>query len=117
MQHGVLARRDLIALGFSLSAIRHRLATGRLRLIHEGVYAVGRPELTREGRWMAAVLACRGDAVLGHGSAAALWRIGPEWRLIEVTVRKRSWPTVGGVRVRSRPSLPDADVTAASGSR
>jgi very-short-patch-repair endonuclease len=107
----VLTPKDLIDLGFSLGAIRHRLATGRLHRVHDGVYAVGRSELTREGRWMAAVLACGGDALLSHGSAAALWAIGPEWRLIEVSVRRRSWPRADGVMVRSRPSLLDADVT------
>jgi very-short-patch-repair endonuclease len=40
-----------------------------------GVYAVGRPELPREGRWMAAVLACGEGAALSHESAAALWAI------------------------------------------
>lgn len=110
-QHGVLARRDLLALGFSPSAIRHRIATGRLHRVRNGVYAVGRSELTREGSWMATVLACGSDAVLSHGSAAALWGIGPAWRLIEVSVCRRSWPRLDGVKVRSRPSLPDHDIT------
>jgi very-short-patch-repair endonuclease len=43
-----------------------------------GVYAVGSPQLTEHGRWMAAVLACGPAAVLSHGSAAALWEIGRE---------------------------------------
>lgn len=110
-QHGVLTRRDLIALGFTHSAIVHRLGTGRLHRIRAGVYAVGRSELTREGRWMSAVLGCGGDAALSHGSAAALWEIGPEWRLIEISVRRRSWPQPLSARVRSRPSLPDDDLT------
>jgi predicted transcriptional regulator of viral defense system len=110
-QHGVLTRQDLLGLGFGESAIRHRLATGRLHQVSQGIYAVGRPELTREGRWMAAVLACGPDAVLSHGSAAALWGIGSEWRLIEVSVRRRSWPRRGNFRVRARPSLPDHDIT------
>jgi very-short-patch-repair endonuclease len=110
-QHGVLTRRNLRALGFGESAIRHRLATGRLHQVSRGVYAVGRAELTREGRWMVAVLACGADAVLSHGSAAALWGIGPEWHLIEISVRRRSWPRRGGIKVRSRPSLPAHDVT------
>jgi very-short-patch-repair endonuclease len=114
-QHGVVTRRDLISLGFSKSGIEHRLTIGRLHQVHAGIYSVGRPELTREGRWMAAVLACRGNAYLSHGSAAALWGIGPEWRLVEVTVRKRSWPKPEGVKVRSRPSMPDADVTVHDG--
>jgi predicted transcriptional regulator of viral defense system len=105
-QHGVLTRQDLVSLGFSPSAIRHRLATGRLHRLAHGVYAVGRRELTREGGWMATVLACGSDAVLSHGSAAALWGIGPEWRLIEISVRRRSWPRLNGVMVCSRPSLP-----------
>jgi very-short-patch-repair endonuclease len=107
----VLTRGDLVSLGFSPSAIRHRLATGRLHRVGHGVYAVGRRELTREGRWMATVLSCGSDAVLSHGSAAALWGIGLEWRLIEVGVRHRSWPRLEGVKVRSRPSLPYDDVT------
>lgn len=60
---------------------------------------------------MAAVLACGADAVLSHGSAAALWGIGPEWHLIEVAVRHRSWPRRSGLKVRSRPSLPSQDLT------
>lgn len=114
-QHGVLTRRDLHALGFGESAIRHRLATGRLHKVSPGVYAVGRPELTQEGRWMAAVLACGADAVLSHGSAAALWGIGHEWHLIEVSVRHRSWARRRGVKVRSRPSLLEQDITAHRG--
>ncbi|HVY96364.1 MAG TPA: type IV toxin-antitoxin system AbiEi family antitoxin domain-containing protein [Solirubrobacterales bacterium] len=114
-QHGVLTRRDLLALGFGEEAIRHRLATGRLHKIYTGVYAVGRRELTREGRWMAAVLACGTDAVLSHGSAAALWGIGQEWHLIEVSVRHRGWPRRRGLKVRSRPALPEQDITARRG--
>lgn len=60
---------------------------------------------------MAAVLACGGDVALSHGSAAAHWGIGPEWRMIEVTVRRRSWSRLHGVKVRSRPSLPVSDTT------
>jgi Protein of unknown function (DUF559)/Transcriptional regulator, AbiEi antitoxin len=111
VQHGVVARRQLMRIGFSEAAIDHRIATGRLHPVARGVYAVGRPELTREGEWMVAILACGDGAMLSHGSAAALWGIGPERRdEIEVTVRRRGWPRREGVVVRARPSLPDADV-------
>jgi hypothetical protein len=70
-QHGVLTRADLLTLGFSERAIKHRVASGRLHPIAAGVYAVGRQELTPDGRWMAAVLACGEGALLSHRSAAA----------------------------------------------
>jgi very-short-patch-repair endonuclease len=71
----VIARRQLLDLGLSAKAIKHRVSTGRLHVLHRGVYAVGRPELTQRGRWMAAVLACGPSAALSHGTAAALWGI------------------------------------------
>ena len=41
--------------------------------MHAGVYAVGRPELSDEGRWFAAVLAGGPSAVLSYVGATALW--------------------------------------------
>ena len=38
-----------------------------------GCYAVGHTALKAEGRWMAAVLALGGDAVLSHATAAGAW--------------------------------------------
>jgi very-short-patch-repair endonuclease len=64
---------------------------------------------------MAAVLASGDDAVLSHGSAAALWGIGHEWHLIEISVRHRYWSRLTGVKGRGRPSLPDQDVTSHRG--
>jgi hypothetical protein len=74
-QHGVVARRQLQGLGAGEEAIEWRLRNGRLHRLHYGAYAVGHRALTREGRWMAAVLSCGPDAVLSHRSAAALWGI------------------------------------------
>jgi predicted transcriptional regulator of viral defense system len=86
-QHGVVSRAQLLALGFSAEAIAHRIAVGRLHRIQRGVYAVGRPELSRHGRWMAAVIACGPDAVLSHSSAARLWGVRDrEGPTIEVSV-------------------------------
>ncbi len=105
-QHGVVTRSDLEGLGFTEEAVEHRLATGRLHLISPGVYAVGRPELSPRGRWMAAVLACGDDAVLSHRSAAELWGIGYEDRgRIDVSIRRKSKIARKGIKVRSRPSL------------
>ena len=53
------------------------MRAGRLHRVHRGVYAVGHPGLSSEGRWMAAVLACGDGAVLSHRSAAELWELLP----------------------------------------
>jgi very-short-patch-repair endonuclease len=72
-QHGVVARRQLLALGFSARSVGRRLEAGRLRSIHRGVYAVGHDRLAPRGYLMAGVLACDKGAVLSHKSAARLW--------------------------------------------
>ncbi|MFL5899263.1 MAG: type IV toxin-antitoxin system AbiEi family antitoxin domain-containing protein [Solirubrobacterales bacterium] len=111
-QHGVLTRRDLLTLGFSDEAIKHRLKRGRLHRVVPGVYAVGRAHLNREGRWMAAVLACGPGAALSHRSAAALWRFGKEHEdYIDVSVRRSSEARLPGVRCHRRPKLPVGAIT------
>ncbi len=106
-QYGVVARRQLQALGFSPDAIKHRLRTGRLRPVHRGVYAVGRAELSREGGWTAAVLACGEGAFLTHLSAGALYGICEERPgRIEVGVRRPHPVGPPNLRVRRRPALP-----------
>jgi len=105
-QHGVLTRRDLEGLGFTGEGIDHRVESGRLHLISRGVYAVGRPELTPHGRWIAAVLVCGDGAALSHRSAAQLWGIGyEEGKRIDVSIRRRSALRRPGIKVRARPSL------------
>jgi predicted transcriptional regulator of viral defense system/very-short-patch-repair endonuclease len=74
-QHGVVTARQLAAIGINVDGIKRRAAQGRLHRIRRGVYAVGHPKLTPEGRWIAAVARCGQGAVLSHLDAAALWRI------------------------------------------
>jgi very-short-patch-repair endonuclease len=76
-QHGVVRYDQLRWAGLVPSAITRRVRSGRLHRLHRGVYAVGHTDLSREGRWIAAVFACGEGAVLSHGSAAALWRLSP----------------------------------------
>ena len=117
-QHGVITRGQLLALGFGPEAIQHRIEIGRLHPIHNGVYAVGRPELSRRGEWIAAVLACGEGAALSDDSAAALWEIRPDRRgPIHVTVpASRSVQRPGIVvhrrrsyNVRARHGVPATD--------
>ena len=70
-QFGAIARRQLLALGFSPTRVRGWVARGRLHPVHPGVYALGRPGLGTEGDLAAGLL------LAGHGSAiggiSALW--------------------------------------------
>ena len=72
-QWGVVSLAQLQALGRGARAVQLRAQTGRLRRIHRGVYAIGGAALPREGRGLAAVLACGEGAVLSHTSAAVHW--------------------------------------------
>jgi len=70
-QHGVLSRAQLEAM-IGRGSIAHRVQSGRLHRIHPGVYAVGHPLLSLNGKYMAATLAAGDGAVLSHRSAAEL---------------------------------------------
>jgi very-short-patch-repair endonuclease len=115
-QHGVVTRAQLIERGFNGDAIKHRMAKGRLHAVRRGVYAVGRPELTQEGSFMAAVLACGSAAALSHSSAAALWAIRPVRRgLIEVSIAKDTGLRPTRVNLHRRPAMSPDDVTTRRG--
>ena len=86
-QHGVVARRQLLAFGLGPSAVDARMRRGWLHPVHRGIYAVGHRRLSARGRWLAAVLACGDGAVLSHVSAAALWDLrGSNASAVHVTV-------------------------------
>jgi predicted transcriptional regulator of viral defense system len=82
-----------------------------LRRVHRGVYAVGGAVLPREGRWLAAVLACGPRAALSHVGAAVHWNLlNYEPPLPEVTApapRKG----VPGIRLHRPHSLDAHDTT------
>src|SRR4051794_39808609 len=102
-QHDVVSREQLLELGFTAAGIKHRVAKGRLHPIWRGVYAVGRPNVTREGMWMGAVLACGADAATSHGTAAALWGIRREpGRRIHVSVPDKTTRRRDGISVHRR---------------
>jgi very-short-patch-repair endonuclease len=99
----VISRRQLLSLGLTAGQIDRRLRAGRLHRLYAGVYAVGRPQVTRRGHWMAAVLACGPHAVLSHGSAAALWGVASERTLIpEISVPSDVRRRRRGIAIHSR---------------
>jgi very-short-patch-repair endonuclease/predicted transcriptional regulator of viral defense system len=118
-QHGVVATRQLAALGLSQRAVSHRAAAGRLHRVHRGVYAVGHPVLTVNGRRMAAVLAAGPTAVLSHASAAALWEIRPTSATrIDVSVRSAAGRAKRpGLRIHRAASVRDHEITEHQGIR
>jgi very-short-patch-repair endonuclease len=111
-QYGVVARRQLLALGVGNCAIGRRVAAGLLIPLHRGVYAVGHAKLRIEGRWLAAVLAAGPGAVLSHRDAAALhgMRKTPESKKVSVSAPSaaKGTPTLWIYR---RRILTEEDVT------
>jgi hypothetical protein len=81
-QHGVVSIRQLTGrLGYSRNAVSRAAKTGRLHLLHRGVYAVGHTRISVHGKCLAAVLACGRGALLSHYSAGWLWgiaKVNPE---------------------------------------
>jgi Transcriptional regulator, AbiEi antitoxin/Protein of unknown function (DUF559) len=115
-QNGIISRRQLLDLGLTDDAIRHRLSTGRLYRVYPGVYSVGRPVLTPHERASAAVLACGPGAALSHGSAMVLWNYWRQWEMpLEVTLVGDRRPK--GIRVHRSTTLRRRDVTRQLGIR
>jgi very-short-patch-repair endonuclease len=77
---GIVGRLQLLELGVGRRSIEYRLARGRLRLLHPGVYAVGHEAIPYPGRALAAVMFAssaapgrRPNAVASNVTAAYLW--------------------------------------------
>jgi predicted transcriptional regulator of viral defense system len=110
-QWGVVSLSQLVAAGLDRSGVARRVRAGRLHRMYREVYAVGHARLGREGRWMAAVLACGEGAVLSHRSAASHWGLlASQAALIDVTAT-RSRTGAPGVRLHRSRSLDARDTT------
>ena len=99
-QFGAIARRQLIAVGFSEARVRSWHAGGRLHLRYPGVYAFGRRDLGTEGQLSAALLFAGGGAALS--GLTALWWMGllgrrPDLIHVDAPGRKRS---IGDLAIR-----------------
>lgn len=112
-QHRIVTRAQLLARGFTDDGIRAQVQARRWQRVHEGVYALFSGPLPVEARRMAALLACRGGAVLSHETAGELHGFVPSdpARRVHVTVRYGcSAVRLDGVKVhRSRAFAHIAD--------
>jgi predicted transcriptional regulator of viral defense system len=112
-QEGVFSLAQLKRLGLSASAIHKRAQGGRLYRVYQAVYSLAPPELlSRNGRFMAAVLACGPGAVLSHRSAAELHELLASARSgIDVTVPNRSGRAHQGINLHRSTTLMPTDTT------
>lgn len=115
-QHGVFALWQLEPGRAIRAAVHHRAQVGRIRRIHQGVYAYGHQRLTANGHRLAAVLACGPEAVLSHKSAAAVWELLPTaQRRLDVTVPGTSRRRRTAIRVHRTRDLTEEEVTVVDG--
>ena len=111
-QWGVVSTWQLRRLGVSKDTIDGWLRGGRLYRLHRGVYALGHPVLTAEGRALAAVLACGEGAVLSHRSAARHWGLIASDGTTGIDVSAaRSRENAPGIRIHRPRRLAPQDVT------
>ena len=110
-QHGVVSRGQLLDAGTSRREVEHRLKLRRLHALYRGVYAVGHRRLTRQGRWMGAVLADGPGAVASHRMAGAIWGF---WRSDHLEATAPAWRARPGIQIHTS-SVPGDEATIALG--
>jgi hypothetical protein len=114
-QRGVVSLEQLRACGVGRGAVEKAVRAGRLHRLYRGVYAVGHAHLGREGRRLAAVLACGEGAVLSHRTGAAHWGLlETNQARVDVTAR-RGRREVAGIRLHWSRSLTPRDTTTHDG--
>jgi predicted transcriptional regulator of viral defense system len=105
-QHGVVSIRQLEQLfGYSRAGVNHLVGSGKLHVVHRGVYAVGHMDLSQRGRALAAVLGVGPGALLSYRSAGWLWGIwrgAPEPLEVTAFVPRHHAAPRGVVRHRAR---------------
>lgn len=106
-QHNRISRQQLLDLGLSKDAIEHRVASGRLVIVEQGVLAIA-PVLGRDpwGRWMGATLT-QPETFLSRLSAAVAYGIlSREGGLVTVTRPGNGGPRRhGGILVHRSATL------------
>jgi very-short-patch-repair endonuclease len=112
-QFGVVTREQLLAIGLSNAAIGRMVAGGLLCPVFAGVYAVGGAHPSREGRWLAGVLAAGEGAALSHRSAGVVWDLVRWTGRVEVSAPRTLRPRPG--LVVHHTAIPDDELTERDG--
>lgn len=85
IQHGLVAREQLISIGLTDRQIDYLLQSRRLLLFHSGVYVIPGTPASWHQKLMAAALSVGDGAAVSHRAAAALWGMdGPFGGVVEV---------------------------------
>lgn len=111
----VVSTRQLRVLGLDSAAVRRRVQDGQLTRLHTGVYLVGPGRPTREGRWLAAVVALLPDAYLGYRSGGVLHNLGVSEGKDTDVITMRKCKSRQGIRVHWTRALHPDDVTEIDG--
>jgi len=109
-QYGVVTNAQLNDLGYSDSAIKRAVASGRFHAWHHSVYAVGHQGLSPHGLCMGAVLFRGCGALISHQSAIWLWGFEKKLEIpVHVSVRWRGHAQ-DAIGLHHCPALRDDDI-------
>jgi hypothetical protein len=105
---------QLRAAGLDDRAVSKRVGRGVLHRGYRSVYSLGHAVLSRDGEWLAPVLACGPGTVLGKWSGAELHVLTRRPASLIAVVSPR-FRTLQGVRVHTTRGLDPRDITTVRG--
>ena len=114
-QYGVITHAQLLQLGLSAQGIKHRVERGKLHRCFRGVYAVGRPQLDRNGQRMAALTACSPGSALSHSAGLEYWKVGPPQQCLEITICPPRTVSHSGLRIHRSRTLTAREIIVVGG--
>jgi hypothetical protein len=116
VQHGLITTGQLLGAGLTDGAISKRTSRGVLHRVHRGVYSIVPPAaLSRDGRFMAAVLGAGWRSALSHYSAAELQELIRMVRASLIAVVSTTQRRPAGVEVHRCRQLDPRDLTTLRG--
>jgi very-short-patch-repair endonuclease len=110
-QHGLINRTQMLAAGFTESAISWRVKKGALEKIYPKVYLIAGTPLTDKGRLMAAYLWAEEGSAISHTSAAWLWGLhGFVPRPTHLSLSRKTTAPAADIRLHLAESVESLDI-------